>query len=185
MKHDHQHDYVRIQTQLNYFKFSADGDFGTLFALLRQFLRQPAGRLRALMDVRTLALLLAQPPDQWRETFGRCRAIRFYVYARCPDDLPTPEMLAGSLLAELEADVEVCGFESLDLACCLFYTDNQLLGLQDNNNGKMMGFAFPRDWSFVDDYTKMIERFAALAEPLLLYSNRLVRPPWPAAPSPN
>lgn len=184
MKHDQQKDFVRIQSQLNYFKFSTEGGFGPLVSLLLQFVRQPAGGLRALVDGRTLLHLLSQSPEFWREAIRHYRAVRLYVYLRDVAEAPTMEMLAASPLAGVKAEVEVCCFVSSDLECCLFYTEEQLLALQDNN-GQKVGFAFPREWSFINDYTRMIERFATLGAPVLHYSNREIRPPLPAHPPRN
>ncbi|GAB4315449.1 MAG: hypothetical protein Kow0059_07540 [Candidatus Sumerlaeia bacterium] len=172
-------DFIRVQSQLNVFKFTTSGDLGSLLSLLLQFSHRATGSLHALLDGSTFEFLLRQPLSFWREAFGRFDLVRFYVYVPAASGAPPVALPAASPMAVTKGTIEVCCFANDMLSCCMFYTTEQMLAVQDSGTEKI-GFAFPREWPFINDFTRMIETLAISSEPLWFYSNRLVFPPLPA-----
>ena len=116
--------------------------------------------------------LISRPQEFWDDAFSHFERLRFYVYVREPGDALVAAGLSMTPLEAMDMPVDVICFKSPGLECCFLFDDDEMLAIQDSGK-KKVGFAFPRNWNFVNDYVRLIERFASATQPIIHYSNQL------------
>jgi hypothetical protein len=173
MKKEDRQEIARIQSQLNLFRFSARDviDCDGFERILLQFTRRAHGDFLGIFDAQILQFLISRPFEFWNEAFGHFERLRLYVYVREPGDALAAAGLSMTPLGMMNVQVEVICFKSPGLECCFLFDDDEMMAIQDSGK-KKVGFAFPRNWNFVNDYVRLIERFAVTTQPIIHYSNQ-------------